>query len=232
MKPNGELADADAGFVTCYCPHGVTATNAAGSRAACKAFYDLGTPITLARLGSPGQAVRPGLARGLARLRPRAQFHRRAGARGVARPARSEAGRSSLWQRQSWSASAGRAGGPLPRRSVFGTYAGDRQAALDELFVDSARRLPASGSSSLARSTRMTSRRAPTSSSSVTSRPPSISGRFFSSSRLTLNVTREPMAAMDIALPDGCSRAAACGCPVLRMLRKASRPFTNRPRRS
>jgi spore maturation protein CgeB len=48
-----QLADADAGLVTSYCPHGVAATEALlNSRASCKAFYDLDTPITLARLGS------------------------------------------------------------------------------------------------------------------------------------------------------------------------------------
>lgn len=46
-----ELADADAGMVTSYCPDGPAAAGLLlGSRAARKVFYDLDTPVTLERL--------------------------------------------------------------------------------------------------------------------------------------------------------------------------------------
>jgi spore maturation protein CgeB len=38
---------------------------------------------------------------------------------------------------------------------------------------------------------------------------------FFSSSRLTLNVTREPMAAMGYCPSGRLFEAAACGCPII-----------------
>ncbi len=69
---------------------------------------------------------------------------------------------------------------PVPPRagrrallSYLGTYAADRQAALEALFVEPARRLPASASSSAARSTRSASRGRRTSGSSATCRPAS-----------------------------------------------------------
>src|SRR5207248_57671 len=46
-----ELLDADVAIVTSYCPDGVPATNIVlDSPAALRVFYDLDTPVTLARL--------------------------------------------------------------------------------------------------------------------------------------------------------------------------------------
>ena len=47
------------GVVTSYCPDGVAATEAVlGSRVPVRCFYDLDTPVTLARLAATGAAVR------------------------------------------------------------------------------------------------------------------------------------------------------------------------------
>src|SRR5438067_1429879 len=46
-----DLADSDVGMVTSYCPDGVAATDlVVGSRLPRRVFYDLDTPVTLARL--------------------------------------------------------------------------------------------------------------------------------------------------------------------------------------
>src|SRR3712207_9189434 len=57
------LAEADAGMVTSYCPDALPATELVlESRAAVRCFYDLDTPVTLARLaaGEPGGYVGAG----------------------------------------------------------------------------------------------------------------------------------------------------------------------------
>lgn len=210
-----ELADADAGLVTSFCPHGVAATELLlGSRAACKAFYDLDAPITLARLGS-GETTPWIGPRGLRDFdvvlsfsggRALDELQTRLGARRVVplygsvdpdvhRPVERVAHfRADL--------------------SYIGTYARDRQAELDALFVEPARRLPA--------------KRFVIAGAQyphdfpwcdniffVRHLPAADHPAFFSSSRLTLNVTREPMAAMGYCPSGRLFEAAACGCPIL-----------------
>ena len=60
-----ELADADAAIVTSYCPDGVAATELVLDAPGLHVFYDLDTPVTLARLeaGDALEAIGP---RGLA----------------------------------------------------------------------------------------------------------------------------------------------------------------------
>jgi spore maturation protein CgeB len=210
-----QLADADAGLVTSYCPHGIAATEVLlNSRVPCKAFYDLDTPITLARLGS-GEAMPWIGPRGLRDFdlvlsftggQALKELHARLGARPVVplygsvdpnvhRPVEPVAHyRADL--------------------SYLGTYASDRQAALETLFVRPARRLPA--------------KRFVIAGAQyphdfpwcdniffVRHLPAAEHPAFFSSSRLTLNVTREPMAAMGYCPSGRLFEAAACGCPVL-----------------
>src|SRR5205085_8934027 len=54
-----ELADADAGMVTSYCPDGIGATELVLEAPGLHVFYDLDTPVTLARLaaGEPLEAI-------------------------------------------------------------------------------------------------------------------------------------------------------------------------------
>jgi spore maturation protein CgeB len=57
-----ELADADAGMVTSYCPDGIAATDLVlDSPARLRTFYDLDTPVTLERLraGEPVPYIGP-----------------------------------------------------------------------------------------------------------------------------------------------------------------------------
>jgi spore maturation protein CgeB len=210
-----QLADADAGLVTSYCPHGVAATKLLlSSRVAYKAFYDLDTPITLARLGS-GQTTPWIGPRGLRDFdlvlsftggRALEELHARLGARRVV----------PLY---------GSVDPDLHRRvetvahyradlSYLGTYASDRQAALESLFIDPARRLPA-------RRFVIAGAQYPhdfpwcANIFFVRHLPAAEHPAFFSSSRLTLNVTREPMAAMGYCPSGRLFEAAACGCPIL-----------------
>jgi spore maturation protein CgeB len=210
-----QLVDADACLVTSYCPDGVAATEVVlNSRAPCKAFYDLDTPITLARLGS-GQAppwIGPqGLrdfdlvfsftgGRALEELRTRLGARRVVPLYGSVDP--------DLHRPVS---PAGRYRADL---SYLGTYAGDRQAALEALFIDPAHRLPAKR---FVIAGALYPQDFPWCANIFFVRhlPAAEHPVFFSSSRLTLNVTREPMAAMGYCPSGRLFEAAACGCPVL-----------------
>jgi spore maturation protein CgeB len=98
--------------------------------------------------------------------------------------------------------------------SWLGTYAADRQAMLEELFVAPARRRPRDkfliGGAQYPDSF-------PWSDNVFFVRhlPPQEHAAFFSSSRLTLNVTREPMARMGWCPSGRLFEAAACGAAVL-----------------
>lgn len=210
-----QLADADAGLVTSYCPDGVAAAHVLlSSHSACKAFYDLDTPITLARLGS-GQATPWIGPRGLRDFDLVLSF---TGGRAL------EGLRVRLGARRvvplygSVDPDLHRPGEPVARYradlSYLGTYAGDRQAALERLFVDPARRLPAKR---FVIAGAQYPQDFPWCANIFFVRhlPAAEHPAFFSSSRLTLNVTREPMAAMGYCPSGRLFEAAACGCPVL-----------------
>lgn len=209
------LADADVAMVTSYQPDALAATELVlQSRAAIKAFYDLDTPVTLDALAS---------GRGVAYLGPRglADFdlvlsytggaaldllRGRLGARRVAplyghvdpdvhRPvAADEQYRAHL--------------------SYLGTYAEDRQDALERLFIHPARDLPEQRFIIGGAQYPPEFPWAP----NVWFRkhlPPSDHPAFFSSSRWTLNVTRRAMARMGWCPSGRLFEAAACGCPVI-----------------
>ena len=138
-----ELADADAGIVTSYCPDALVASALLmRSTVAVRAFYDLDTPVTLANLAAGrGYALcRHARAR---RLRSGPELHRwRRPRRAVPATRRAPRG-AALWQCQPGRAPRGRPG-PAYRcdLSYLGTFAADRQAAVEELFVAPARQLP------------------------------------------------------------------------------------------
>jgi spore maturation protein CgeB len=98
--------------------------------------------------------------------------------------------------------------------SYLGTFAGDRQDALDTLFIEPARRRPdlrfVLGGSGYPKDFPWTDNIW-----FVKHLPPSDHPDFFSSSRLTLNVTREAMAAMGWCPSGRLFEAAASGVPLL-----------------
>ncbi|HZW11070.1 MAG TPA: glycosyltransferase [Phycisphaerales bacterium] len=209
------LADADVAIVTSYCPDGIAAAEMALSSAArLRVFYDLDTPVTLDRLRSGEELSYIG-PRGLADYDLVLSYTGGAaldalrtdlGARRVA----------PLYGSVDPDAHKPVDADPAYRSdlSYLGTYAADRQAALEALFVEPARRLPRRkfliGGAQYPQEFPWTSNIF-----FVRHMPPGLHPAFFSSSRLTLNVTRRAMAEMGYCPSGRLFEAAACGAPVL-----------------
>ncbi|TNC74775.1 CgeB family protein [Rubellimicrobium roseum] len=214
-RARAEVAGADAVMVTSFCPDGPAASRLAWDEArGTTAFYDMDTPVTLRRLESgeavdflPPEGLGPfdlvlsytgGVALDL--LRTRLGARRVAALYGhvdpdVHRPATPD---------------------PTFRGdlSYLGTYASDRQAALERLFVDVARARPGQrfvlAGAAYPRDFPWTDNIF-----FVKHLPPAQHSAFFASSRLTLNVTREAMASMGWCPSGRLFEAAACGVPLL-----------------
>jgi spore maturation protein CgeB len=209
------LADAEAAMVTSYCPDAIAAADTVlAAPLAVRIFYDLDTPVTLARLRA-GQAVEyippEGLSdfdlvlsyaggRALDELRSRLRARRVAPLYGSVDPAVYRPDAAQPHYRADL--------------SYMGTYAQDRQARLEELLVEPARRLPHNrfliGGAQYPPSF-------PWSANIYFVRhlPPAEHRAFYSSSRLTLNVTRAAMACMGYCPSGRLFEAAACGAPIL-----------------
>ncbi|HEY0180078.1 MAG TPA: glycosyltransferase [Dokdonella sp.] len=214
-RAEAELADADAAITTSYCPDALDARAAmldAGRPLA--AFYDLDTPATFARLDA-GETVdylgRDGL--GMYDL-----VLSYAGGPALERL------RSDLGARDAH-ALYGHVDPDLHRPvavdaryradlSWLGTYSADRQAALVELFVRAARARPQRrfliGGAQYPADFPWTGNV-----HFVAHVPPAEHAAFLSSSRLTLNVTRAPMARMGWCPSGRLFEAAACGAAIL-----------------
>jgi spore maturation protein CgeB len=210
-----ELGDADVAIVTSFCPHGVEATELVGMAGRpVRVFYDLDTPVTLQLLdaGEGSTAIGPeGLAPFdlvlsytggpvLEDLRARLGARRVAPLYGHVDPQVHKPGEAN------------------PRfasdLSYLGTYAMDRQATLERLFLGPARARP--------------ERRFLIGGAQyphdfpwapniffVRHLPPAEHPAFYSSSRLTLNVTREAMARNGWCPSGRLFEAAACGSPIV-----------------
>jgi spore maturation protein CgeB len=210
-----DIQDADVSIVTSYCPDGPAASDLVLSRApGVRVFYDLDTPVTLERLrrGEPVSYLpADGLAgfdlvlsytggAALEELRQRLGARRVLPLYGSVDPqvhypvAQVERYRTDL--------------------SYLGTYAEDRQEALLRLFIEPARRLPARrfliGGAKYPQAF-------PWSDNIFFVRhlPPSEHSAFYCSSRMTLNITRAPMAEMGYCPSGRLFEAAACGAAVL-----------------
>jgi spore maturation protein CgeB len=210
-----ELAQADAAIVTSYCPDAIAASELMLSESrGVNVFYDLDTPVTLARLRS-GESI-PYIGAGglgdfdlvlsytggdaLSILQRDLRARRVAPLYGhvdpdVHRPMdRIEQYRADL--------------------SYLGTYSDDRQQALITLMLE-----PACRSSE--RRFLIAGAQYPQDFPwcpnlfFVRHLPPSEHPAFFSSSRLTLNVTREPMAKLGWCPSGRLFEAAACGAAVV-----------------
>ncbi|MCK1360917.1 glycosyltransferase [Bradyrhizobium sp. 199] len=218
VRPNASDAvrNADVAIVTSYCPDGLAATDLILSAGrAVPVFYDLDTPVTLAKLIA-GETVAYIGPRGLQDFalvlsftggpRIASEFRGRLGARDV-RPLYGHVD-SDVHR-------------PVPPRphyradlSYLGTYSEDRQHTLEKLFV-----APAQARQDL----RFLIAGAqypdnfPWSPNVYFVRhlPPPEHAPFFASSRLTLNVTRRAMAEMGWCPSGRLFEAAACGVPLL-----------------
>lgn len=214
-RAHGHLSDCDAAIVTSYCPDAIEACDAVlSSPARIRCFYDLDTGVTLSRLQA-GQHVEYLPAGGLGDFdlvlsytggRALTELKTLLGARHVAplygsvdpehhHPAPAEERfRADL--------------------SYLGTYAPDRQAALDALFLEPARRRP--GMRFLMAGPQYPSEFPWTANLFfIPHVPPPEHPAFYSSSRLTLSVTRAPMAAMGYCPSGRLFEAAACQVPII-----------------
>ena len=209
------LAGADVGMVTSYCPDALAATRLLqDSTAAVRCFYDLDTPVTLARLEA-GEAVDYIGVDGLGAFDLVLSY---TGGGAL------EALRSRLGARRvvpiygSVDPALHRPAPPRPAYdallSYLGTYAADRQEALERLFVKPARALPEQrfviGGAQYPESFPWTPN-----TFFVRHLPPPEHPAFYSSSRFTLNVTRDAMARMGWCPSGRLFEAAACGVPIL-----------------
>jgi len=210
-----EVESADVAMVTSYCPDALEATALMlDSRVPLRTFYDLDTPVTLHKLESGADIPYIG-PRGLADFdvvlsytggESLAELKSRLGARhpvalyGSVDP--------SVHQ-------------PVPARaewacdlSYLGTYSNDRQAAMEALFLEPARRLPERkfliGGSQYPRD--FTWGRNITFLQHV---PPADHAAFYSSSKLTLSITRGPMARMGYCPSGRLFEASACGTCIV-----------------
>lgn len=210
-----ELRDADAGMVTSYCPDGIAASELVlASQLPVRVFYDLDTPVTLERL----RANLPIAYVEARRLKEFDLVLSYTGGAAVAelrerlgvRHAMPLYGSADSAVHHPIQAAAKYRGG----LSYLGTYAEDRQAALEALFIEPARRMP--------------DRRFVIGGAGyphafpwrpniffVRHLPPAEHAAFFCASTLTLNVTRRPMAALGCCPSGRLFEAASCGVPVL-----------------
>jgi spore maturation protein CgeB len=209
------LDQADCALVTSYCPDARAASELVlGSRVPVRGFYDLDTPVTLARR-SAGEVVDYLGPDGLAGFDLVLSFtggaaltslHRDLGARRVV----------PLYG--SVDPEVHHPVAPDPRfradLSYLGTWAANRQEALDRLFLAPAELAPERtfiiGGSGYGPEFPWRSNIY-----YISHLPPPEHAAFYCSSPLTLNVTRGPMAAMGYCPSGRIFEAAACGAPVI-----------------
>jgi spore maturation protein CgeB len=209
-----DAADADVAMVTSYCPDAIEATALVTERARLSCFYDMDTPTTLTELESDSRVAYIG-PRGLRDFdlvlsytggRALTELQRRLGAARVA-PLYGSVDPETHYPVA-----------PVPRYaaslSYLGTYAADRQPALDALFLEAARARPHRrfiiGGAQYPETFPWTPNIF-----FVRHLPPAEHPAFFCSSPLTLNVTRRAFAEMGYCPSGRLFEAAACGAIIL-----------------
>ena len=210
-----ELRQADVAMIGSYFPRGIEAADEVlGSQAAVKAFYDIDTPITIARLRAEGAtgyldaAQLPGFDlyfsfTGGPTLRLMEQeFGVR---RAVPLYCSFDPEQYRAFPRD------GRYACDL---SYMGTYAPDRQPKIEHLLCQTARRLPLA-KFIVAGPQYPTSIRWPANVRRIVHLNPRWHARFYSSSRLTLNVTRSDMVRAGWSPSVRLFEAAACGATIV-----------------
>ncbi len=210
-----QLKDADVGMVTSYCPDGVAVSELVVSAPVqVRAFYDLDTPVTLSALsaGKPVKYIGP---RGLKDFDLVLSYTGGAAL---------EALKVQLGARQVaplYGSVDPAVHHPVPPMDAYradlsylGTYAEDRQAMLEKLFVEPARRLP---DRRFLIGGALYPEAFPWTPNIFFARhvAPAEHPAFFCSCRLTLNVTRAAMAQMGFCPSGRLFEAAACGTAIL-----------------
>lgn len=209
-----ELNEADVALVSSYCPDAIAASEAIWSSDALRVFYDLDTPITISRLRG-GETVPYLHPDGIGNFDLVLSFT----GGGALDYLRDELGaRNALALYGSVDPRVHHPVLPDSRYasdlSYLGTYSADRQSTLGELFLEPARRLP--------------DKRFLIGGAQYPPEFPWLGNvfflqhlapgdhsDFFSSSRLTLNVTRAAMRDLGWCPSGRLFEAAACGAPLL-----------------
>ena len=207
--------EADAALVTSFCPDALEAARLVqGSRARVRCFYDLDTPVTLDRLAA-GEGVSYVGPDGLAGYDLVLSYT--GGAALTALRTRLGAERAEAlygWADPDFYRSIPPQARYRADLSYLGTYAADRQAALETMFLAAARARPEArfviGGAQYPANFPWTPNIW-----FVRHLPPAEHPAFFSSSRLTLNITRAAMARMGFCPSGRLFEAAACGTPIL-----------------
>ena len=213
-EAQSELDTADAAIVTSFCPDGRAACELVLGSRKLRVFYDMDTPVTLSRLAT-GEDVpylpHDGLGgfdlvlsftggRALDLLVDRLHARRVAPLYGSVDPTRHRP----VQPVATWAAAC----------SYLGTWSEDRQAMLETLFVEAARRHPdrlfVIGGSMYPSSIGW-----PTNVVKFDHVPPPQHPQFYCSSPVTLIVTRAPMAELGYCPSGRLFEAAACGVPVV-----------------
>jgi spore maturation protein CgeB len=209
-----QVNDADVAMVTSYCPDALGATELVAERARLAVFYDMDSPITLDSVLAGNRVAYIG-ERGLRDFdlvlsycggTALDELQSLLGARRVA----------PLYG--SVDPEVHRPMPPAPQYaadlSYLGTYAADRQAALERLYVDAARRRPdlrfVIGGAQYPEAFPWTSNIY-----FVRHLPPSEHPAFFCSSPITLNVTRAAFASRGFGPSGRLFEAAACGATII-----------------
>jgi spore maturation protein CgeB len=208
------IEEADVGLVTSYCPDAQAASDLVLNANALKIFYDLDTGVTISRLdaGEPVSYLPEG---GLSAFdlvlsynggRALDELRSRLGARRVV----------PLYGSVDPDTHRPVDAPDLPHSdlSYLGTYAPDRQQRLEALFVEPARRRPQHrfviGGSLYPAEFPWTANMF-----YMRHTPPAAHAAFYSSSAITLNVTRRSMATTGWCPSGRLFEAAACGTPIL-----------------
>jgi spore maturation protein CgeB len=210
-----EAGSSDVAIVTSYCPDGAVASDLVLAEAPeLTVYYDLDTPVTLARLRA-GEEVPYLPSQGLGDFdlvlsytggEALNELSRKLGAQRTA-PLYGHvdpAGYRPMSSKEAFRADL----------SYIGTFAADRQAQLEKLFIEPARLRP---KMRFLLAGACYPQEFPWTRNIFFVRhlPPQEHPRFYSSSRLTLNITRRDMAAMGFCPAGRLFEAAACGVPVL-----------------
>ncbi|HEU5401482.1 MAG TPA: glycosyltransferase [Terriglobales bacterium] len=209
-----ELSDADVAMIGSYFPDGVSAVEEMlGSNVRVKTFYDIDTPITLARLSEEGRTDYV-LANQLSGLDVYFSF---TGGPVLQHLEKRFAVRRAVPLYCSFDPERYRAY-PVAKRfacdlSYMGTYAPDRQPKLEEFLCEPARRLPRA-KFIIAGPQYPAALRWPGNVRRITHLNPRWHPHFYSSSRITLNVTRRDMVQTGYSPSVRLFEAAACAATI------------------
>ncbi len=209
-----ELSDCDTAVLGSYFPDGISAAEELiNSRVPAKVFYDIDTPITIRRLRMGGaEYLRPEQIPGF-------DLYLSFTAGPILSQLQTEFGaRRALPLYCSFEPASYRPRAVSRRYqcdlSYMGTYAADRHPKLEELFVCSARDLPKK-KFILAGAQYPATLKWPRNIKRINHLSPAAHPAFYSSSRLTLNLTRADMVGWGFSPSVRLFEAAACACPIV-----------------